>query len=219
MAPASAPKAKLPLRAAKPANWLADALEKETKPRDDDNRLAFGETGELSRPVSATQARSELRGIRSPSEPIAWFDPLARFLGDWMTPQDYALLKPAHRRSEPAGVEVPAGLAVASERVATQPELPFGLRGGEGSIARGAVPKPDGAAFRRDNPYLQTLANQAPANGIIAAPQKLSPTPPASNAPAAKGTMEIVPGIPAQKSPDFSKPTEDEKYFKQLKRF
>ena len=144
-------------------------------------------------------------------------NPLAGYLAGWMTPADYALLKPVIESAD----------ADASER-------------GTGSIAN---PSSGPAAFSfstttpasrassplmapTENPFIEAMnavssaipAGATGANTVAASPQNSAPlpsvfTPPLEPLP--------VPPTPAGKSsvPDFVKPQNDEKYFKPLRRF
>jgi hypothetical protein len=211
----------------KSANWLVDAMEKRpdgrrdagleqtrggrvTPPRERDVNAATG-GDEPGAAVARDQALERER-----KENAAALNPLTRYLGDWMTPQDYALLKPGLQPSMAGGEPRTSGAT-----------LPFGvsspvspLPGAE--TAFGLVPPTLPAstpAAPRVNPYLQSLTPAA-------APAVFTPTastvsPPSAPAPAPV-TVTSPPTVPAQsgsKVPEFAKPGSDARYFKQLKRF
>jgi hypothetical protein len=146
-------------------------------------------------------------------------NPLNRYLGDWMTPQDYSLLKPGlaqsamnglnHEGSREGGLVIPGSNALRPGAV-DQP----GLRS---SNVTNDVP----AAKPKENPFLQALNAPAvpvnPPSSFVTPAQVVTVSPP-------KISMMAAPPAPVSepaksKVPDFAKPVQDEKYFKQLKRF
>ncbi|HVS52331.1 MAG TPA: hypothetical protein VHD62_08240 [Opitutaceae bacterium] len=227
--PALAPSSATPLPA-KSTNWLLDAMQ--TKPaanradrndatnRDERSReLAPFPNESLREHDDATNARQQDAREKSSDNArdnsmmtnrtaAAALNPLARYMGEWMTPQDFALLQPTLGNAKDG-----AGLAAA-------PALP-GVVGTSGefdaldltaNFDRGAA-KTSMPSAPRENPFLPTL-NAPPA---VAAP--LPAPPPAVSAPTPlfAPTPESAPAKPA--IPDFAKPGTDEKYFKPLKRF
>jgi hypothetical protein len=133
-------------------------------------------------------------------------NPLNAFLADWMTPKDYALLKPGLQSSGTSTVALPAGPKVS---IAQPGSALFGnqasLLSSEASPA--PVTKPT------ENPYLQALNEPAP---VVTVP----PTPPANPVPAPAVAPALpVPPQPQSKIPEFAKPATDNKLFKPLKRF
>lgn len=224
-APWTPPKTPAPEK--KSANWLVDAMEKSADARKDRERNGGsperdqGRTRELPGPEkdrddadgSEPRRASDSNTERERKAENAVANPLAGYLGAWMTPQDYALLKP--------GIDQAFGNAAGnSGNVLASPADPttaFALPGNAG-IGGANQAGPRGAPTTpRENPYLAMLnppvpaATPAPvtANALPppVAPSRALPAPPAP--------------VPAVKSsiPDFAKPATDEKYFKQLKRF
>ncbi len=221
----------------KSANWLVEAMEKSAEARSDRDRertgggtamgmnererdrlrdgragdTDVGERGEPGEPRSERRSTDE----REPRSATAVSNPLTGYLGTWMTPQDFALLKPgidqsAANSAEPFG----NGASNFSSVAPTLPTLgPDGLLGSSAASARPA------AAAPRENPYLAML-NTVP-SPAIAAPTAVSPTI-GSSAPSMPPSI-IAPVVPKPNPksavPDFAKPSTDEKYFKQLKRF
>lgn len=235
--------------AKKSQNWLVDAMEREarasqarerTSGSSRDSRLwrdrneksgassntAGDELGErsertegaLDRDGEAIAASRETRAEREPAHATPEVNnPLTRFLGEWMTPRDYAMLKPAldeslsGRGSELAGTS-PAGATLGVS----------GLSGSDATLS-GAGGPGRGREIPRDNPYLQAMQNLPAPTGpalLAGAPNVTSlpaPAPVASPRAEAPAPPIVVP--PKSKIPEFAKPAQDEKYFKQLKRF
>lgn len=212
----------------KSANWLVDAMEKSADARRDRERTGSDRERERGRGRELPGPEKD-RGGDDEKEPRRASDsvaererktenavanPLAGYLGVWMTPQDYALLKP--------GIDQAFGNAAGTAGPGVSP-LPdaaaaFALPGSAG-IGGSNIPAAHSApAVPRENPYLAMLSPPVPAAASAAtiasappplsvAPSRAMPPPPAP-APAVKSAI-----------PDFAKPAADEKYFKQLKRF
>jgi hypothetical protein len=225
-------KAKQPEKKSK--NWLVDAMQKPTTDgkratrgpgeseldhaRDGSGRVTEedGLQGEMNR-RSESQA-GDGRGPERKSSPTVVANPLNHYLGEWMTSQDYSLLKPGLAQSAMAG---PGGRDSALLPAIQMPggkSLP-GLDATSGlmsSSTAGLAPSP----IPKPNPYLETM--NAPAiKSTQPAYAPPSPTMPSSLKPIISAVPPPPPIIePARsKVPDFAKPAQDEKYFKQLKRF
>ncbi len=203
----------------KSVNWLVDAMEKRPDPhkapgKGDDIPSRTEEGREL---VPKPEKERELRGREAETtkaEPglreVVVFNPLTRFMADWMTPQDLALMKPvmeARAGGEFSGTTRTGGAVSVAEFV-----LPVAGEGVPSAIGseRTFLRQPP-----RENPYLQAMSPPAPAALPVLAP---APGLPLQGEPR---PLAPVPAPPAPKSsiPDFAKPLNDEKYFKQLKRF
>ena len=217
----------------KSANWLLEAMEKKPDDRTsrrteadrfvleaerDRERERSGEDSELAALLKAAgkgdesarrneAARDEKEKPRT--EPA--FNPLNRFMSEWMTPQDFALLKPG--LDAPRAGEVNASGAATAQVANSEfvlpatPEAALGLIGGQKSFT---------PATPQENPYLQTLNLPAPA-ATLTPPVLLPPPAPVASQPAL--APPPAPIAPKSKVPDFVKPAQDEKHFKQLKRF
>ena len=203
----------------KSANWLVDAIEVnksgargERGPQENGERLGLAsETRALGEgePTLPGKARAADRKTGRASETAV--NPLTSFMAGWMTPQDLALLRPSlggptaaesiARGERPREfLEQPAG--------GTQPNKGAELFAGrEKNLGVPTAP--------RVNPFLESIGLPAVAPALRAAP------PLATRAPAAPVVvLSPVESIPTKsKVPEFAKPPEDEKYFKQLKRF
>jgi hypothetical protein len=227
-------------------NWLVDAMERDARATGGNRGAASGvsgrrtrdgrsdgasedllETDAEGRPLSATddaasgvaaahdQRRSERESVDERPNVV---NPLTQFLGSWMTPQDYALLRPglddsARRNDGAAGIGGGAGGG--------------GLPGGESTAqlalldARSDSPA---TAPARENPFLQALElPAAPTGPMLPAPAPAFAPTEISAAPAAPPLLPAAavtpPPPPRSTVPDFAKPALEEKYFKQLKRF
>ena len=154
-------------------------------------------------------------------KPSGVLNPLTRFLGDWMTPQDYALLRPSLEQAGSGG-GVRSGDARFSLSGATdfafdsslQREIPGGF------AATTPIPSEQPS---RENPFLESLNRTE-----FTPPAQVAPTPglprvgllPGSTAPVGPTPGNAAVMAPTRPNvPDFPKPGQDEKYFKQLKRF
>lgn len=216
----------------KSKNWLVDAMQKPNPPRDGREPRGAADERETERDALAGTrdfqtersdphdelARSEEPAKKKENPPIApekVVNPLTTFLGDWMTPQDYALLKP--------GLSAPAAnIGLANAPGASLSPVSSALTGpgsnlsaGPGSLSAPAAVLPT----PRENPFLQTIA--------VVPPSTLMPMPTIVRPPASvpSGGLPQVnvptpaPVPPPAKTPEFARPGADDKYFKQLKRF
>jgi hypothetical protein len=227
-------------RETKGANWLVDAMQPAAKDRerapgernlsplnssrsdrlqdaDDADRLRPGE-----RPAEGSTRRETDRALddrardRSATvDPTTVINPLTRYLEDWMSPQDLALLAPGALQPGKPGVDT---LAVPRPGAAsTGALLPPGV-GGEGFF--GARPPAGGTLdpTPRENPFLQSLAPPPPGMAPGIPTSRPASPPPALTAPAtALNPPPVAP--PPPRARDFARPPNDEKYFKPLKRF
>lgn len=237
----AAPKAK------RSNNWLVEAMEKDTRQRtnrDRDERTgrSRGDVGVgdaatdhfptdadrredaaaqsaqgTSRAETAELAAIEAREARQKS---AVTNPLTRYLGEWLTPQDYAILQPGldaslAGRSGTNARDLSALGDAQSAGIGGGSETAFGLL--EHRQPAFSVPEAG------ENPYLQTMepppsttANPMPF------PLPVSVAPPVVSQPSPLVRIAPNPPPPAPEKPripEFAKPALDEKYFKPLKRF
>ena len=207
--------------AKKSANWLVDAMTAKT----------VRTTGEKSQRNAATAGEADVAdaGENDPAErrlaaekterrearthPESVVNPLAGFMADWMTPQDFKLLQ-----SEP-------GAGDASGRVARGESFRV-LASGEaaGTSAVGAFGRNlpgRSAAPPRGNPFLQDFAG---ATAPLTANRGATTAPPAATSVPPPQSVVLPPVMPAPPPPPsalpaFVKPNDDAKYFKPLKRF
>lgn len=239
----------------KSANWLVDGMAREAARRDGErdrspnpnarerrepstreggaNGVPSDEAG-LSTEASANDLRNETPSARdsrdrSHAEKEKTSEapnPLNRYLAEWMTPRDYATLKPsiadglsASGSAQSSGLRdlaLPASLGGGLSGIT----LPGGIAP-PGADGLGSGPKSSSSVTPppRENPYLQSFAlPPAPATSLPAPP----PTPaPFTTSPVLSPMPSPTPATPAAKPavPDFTRPAHDEKYFKQLKRF
>jgi hypothetical protein len=170
--------------------------------------------GELEPETPDELERSKEREVAEARREREAVNPLTSFLGDWMTARDYAILKPA----------LDDGAKSGADGFGTPPSISTGGVGQSTSslsATLGLLERPTVvSAPPRDNPYLQSMQSVAPE--VTQAPVFVPP-PVASIVPApGPGIAAPTPApvmAPRPQIPDFAKPAQDEKYFKQLKRF
>ncbi|WP_414664995.1 hypothetical protein [Horticoccus sp. 23ND18S-11] len=219
---------KSPASEAKSPTWLIDAMKKETASsesrttgsdeRGRDPRLstnAGSSEKELSAAARTNEPDSrETRERNDRSASVRVVNPLERYLGDWMTPQDYALLKPG--LAESLGERTDVKRETTAFDATTIAGGLAGIAGGASPASPLSVPGGSSAPLARENPYLQSLVTPPV---ITIAPPPRAPSPaPVFAPPATLGTPAVNAPSPAR-IPDFARPANDEKYFKQLKRF
>ncbi len=216
------PKPDEKLKAQPSTNWLVDAMMKPKNERSGDrtrdslrDRLADkskdpSHAGEREKDGNAETHSEQEPGARRLHEVS---NPLGRYMADWLTPQDYALLRKtadatADRQALEFGASLPVGVSSGSD------ELSSALAGfGIESFTRDKDPAI--ATKPAENPYLQAWAlpdppvasSLPPPTSPLTAAPSFTP-PPAPEPPSSKPTL-----------PDFVKPATDDKYFKPLKRF
>ena len=214
---------------AKSAHWLVDAMEKKSnsgqfrdhRGRERDWERAstdFSLTSEKESSPEATKSSlardvsrdDELRAAKAP------VNPLARYLGDWMTPHDYALLKPGLDASLATGGDARIGPGAG----ALAPGLPAGGVGAEDVLGFGGGGAPVlPAPSPRENPFREGLNLPAATPTSMPPPRVVAPMPspaPPASIPSAS-PVQMPP--PKSRTPDFAQPGNDDKYYKQLKRF
>ena len=140
----------------------------------------------------------------------AKLNPLAPFMAQWMSPKDYALLKPGMTDSLTssttawAEVTLPGALTAAT--------MDINRKGNALTTLPGRNLSPVGVfSPAADNPFIQFVVSPALPAKVTA------PAPPVVPASAATAPVEPPPEKP--KAPAIAKPSDDAKYFKQLKRF
>ncbi len=242
-------------------NWLIEAM---TRGRDDEQRRN-GRQGRGRAPLGVEssireqgdEGRSDRMQSHDPSGPRrdvsgrpaeansdvpATENPLDPFLASWMSPADYALLRPGVG-TKGAGLSG-AGDALGVARRADWTEL---IRGG-GSIGQVDARSPSvapgmpggRAGGEPTNPFLAGLegvSRPADTSGPVAfgglahgqstadgerrmsAGPASAPLPGGISGPSLPATSDLRPGAPGRPVPDFAKPKTDEKLFKPLKRF
>jgi hypothetical protein len=219
----------------KSTHWLVDAMEKKSDARKDSRREQTDREHELRTDATESDLTESLaddksaagrKGAASPdserkSKPSV-VNPLTQYLGDWMRPQDYALLKPGLEQSlAGAGSTTRDGnfgysaLNTNSGTLTANVEATLGL-GASNAVAPALATAP------HENPYLQLLNPSAASAPTAASPlMNIAPAP----APSSPSTMSASLALPApppppkSRMPEFVKPATDEKYFKPLKRF
>ncbi len=208
----------------KSTNWLVDGVMKNTDrgARDPAGNVLDNDTttdGIAPDPDAKPETNRGDRGrdgqdrtANKPVDPVA--NPLSQFMAGWMTPQDYTLLRPGMNGDVPADrgsrdSPLLPGTAASPSAVDFSGSNLASVLAGIGGAA-------DAPVTPRDNPFLQSFVPPSPQSLLPAAP------PPAVSQPSAisPAINPPVQAPPAQFAvPDFAKPSDDAKYFKQLKRF
>jgi len=194
-------------------NWLVDAMEQ----RPDHPQSAPGKEVLIWGDKGAKPAEP---GDKAASRALAEsaYNPLDAFMNGWISAQDRELLLP------PARAENPMGADQAGSRAETLPGIDLAPRGASGGgvlAARGAGPADLKAAA---NPYIAdlNLMSTAPMKPFSAAdlpgmaplgPLDLSRgnLPAGADPKSLDGSKSLI--------PEFAQPPDDDKYFKQIKRF
>jgi hypothetical protein len=223
------PNTKAPPREVKAGNWLVEAMEKETESRESRGGNSRTRSRRGPRPAgdedSSNTSRSQPNGgetrpersedERKKNEEAASnnvVNPLTRYLGEWMTPQDYALLKPGLAEAFNGRAYGANSAGMGEGRDAFKPGVTpdFGLGGA-------VAPTGNVATAKRENPFLEPLKRDLPVNAINGTAKPLAHAPVTSVSP----TIAPPPArtLPPTKIPEFAKPPADDKYFKPLKRF
>jgi len=206
----------------KSANWLVDEMTKKPQPdaRDKSQRGRESATDrettlddeQKSDDAQAEPAKAVESREAKPAEPA--LNPLNQYMAGWMTPKDYALLRPG------------LGGDTAPEAAAGRGDTALAMPGATGPVASGggmdlglglsgnAVPS-TGTPAAKENPFLQTFTPPLQSAATFA------PSPEPTVSPNAPGvfTAPSEPPPMRPKTPEIARPPDDAKYFKQLKRF
>jgi hypothetical protein len=204
----------------KSSNWLVDAMEKQERPSDargpnsrtrGRERKAAARTDDLEAGEPAARELLVAAGSEERDVPVV-VNPLTQYLGDWMTPQDYSLLKPGLQSFE-------AGAAAKSSVGMGTPTTAGALGIGSEFVFGGIASSPSSviAPVTRENPYLQSMKPDLVTSSVVS-PKSVALPPMTAPRP---GTIAPPPPAPPAptKIPEFVKPPSDDRYFKQLKRF
>jgi len=198
-----------PAKAETSGNWLVDAMMKEeaksakaaglTADRRRDDPLAKGEDAAAGDGVD--------RGLRSAESPLSVTNPLEPFMTEWISQRDRALLLP---KSTSGSGRSGGGFAPAP---ALGDAVTITFRSVDPRSEAAAAPA---NAAPNENPFLQALL---PPPG-----RSIEPPAPPANPPPAAGNPALGAPEPARDTRppppiDLSKPSDDKKYFPQLKRF
>lgn len=244
------------------SNWLVEAMEQGARDREERQRASQGlprreeragpfraESGSESWSAASVLLRdnqnsgnersrtrtAEAGAIAPGAKRPGAENPLANYLGDWLTPQDYALLATGLTAGAGGAVALPGAgnsplgtgynasaasaglrdLARAGGGAPTlKPEAPGGFAAGTAPLAAG------GFGTTRENPFLAGLndpSKNPPPVASLQPPLAATPPPETAGTRPQLRSPEMPPPVP--KVPDLAKPRPDETYFKQLKRF
>ena len=205
-------------------NWLVDAMmngasrpttgsdRKATKARDDAHPLG-AENEENERDPNQNPDRDRnaerepLLGSRARESALAAENPLAPFMADWISKRDHPLLLPKNSAGQGFGSET-SGLSGSPDQPVT---IVFGGIGGRPDPVAGPAPLQPA-----ENPFLQALQSPPVPPPAVAPtltfPEAADRTPVLTSPPPARDARPPPPI-------DLSKPSQDTKYFPQLKRF
>jgi len=211
-------------------NWLVDAMDRKTdkgrssRGKDDLLRGDQGFLQDAARPGTRgerdAQTPADAREKAASREPAgAVYNPLDAFMGGWVSARDHQLLIPTARG------DVLIGSDLGKARAEMLPGIDLGLSGAAGE---GLLPSLEAAAWSEPkvlvNPYIAALDIE-PVSSIKAF---VAPDLPAF---APSGLTDMTRGMtssgvdprPLDNNrsfiPNFAQPTDDDKYFKQMKRF
>lgn len=233
-------------KAAKSANWLIDAMEKNASTEKDSRKPSGSEkikTGEprlTSGTLSGDQntrldvdalsgrrnsdvrqpATTESREAKAPKEEV--INPLAGFMASWMTPRDYELLQ---KSPGPNGSSGPVSASPVSSGLGAASDPDGMLQRFDRSAGAAPVNSSPGPTVAvRENPYLQsTLRSMTETPSVIRELSLSPPTVVAPSAPSAPPVSNYEPVAPVDRIAPFVleklKRSDDAKYFPQLKRF
>jgi hypothetical protein len=213
-------------------NWLVDAMDKEAldkkgdhsaaargKEKDDilkgdpDQTRDGSRLGKDGLPAEDTRAKSASAEAAPPA-----YNPLDSFMSSWVSAKDHDLLLPASKGDGLAG-------EVAKSRSDPLQSLELGPASAPSDAA---VPGLDAAALadlkQAPNPYLADLDTPAAAPmRTFSAPDLPAFGPVDAIEPAPSAAVNGFESKPADTShsfiPDFAQPPDDDKYYKQMKRF
>jgi hypothetical protein len=212
------------------STWLLDAMEQEKKrdsgtqdPRQrlKKDRLQADRDAETEASDNPLALQEDSSGKEEPSQaekaktPAP--DPFKGYLSSWLSPRDFELLAPQSRQQAPllTGKD-PSSTGPASlptENLSGE-RIFFGAFG-SGTLAKGLA---EGVA---DNPYLKDFSRPGGGTGSPSLFQAPAPPPePVLSTPAPSSFAAPSPPSPAQQGvAEKWRPSEDRKYFPQLKRF
>lgn len=150
-------------------------------------------------------------------------NPLARYLKDWVSPQDFVLLQST--LSAPADTSAGRPVEYSSSNSSDISAAVFGPRMSDGGLVTrfgGPVQSTETGGGRggvNENPFLQFLTS----DGLQARPAVQAPVAPGADSAARNTTpyFSSPAATPAPRGtvPDFVRPIADDKLYRQLKRF
>ncbi|HWA88120.1 MAG TPA: hypothetical protein VG710_17960 [Opitutus sp.] len=219
-------------KSAKSKNWLLDAMNDKSPPAGTPGKKSLdrreGATGDeqaddelLSNETASPDEKGDSKrgdgDARKTGKNAEAANPLAAYMAGWMTPKDFALLKPGTSGADANATDIPSpaglsdGLNAVGLAEAAHAETP---------AANLKLADPGAVFSAPQNPYLTDLSS-------VLSPAEPAPAIDFANAPTAPLVMEpaLLPATPAKAPPDnpakndVLRERDDEKYFKQLKRF
>jgi hypothetical protein len=239
--PLAAPRSEIRSSLEKPGrNWLVDAMEKKNgvASRKDEEKaeragreplrdglIADPEAREREAPAgdNARDPGNEEREGGTGRKRGPEMNPFARFMKDWVSPQDFALLQSTLTSPREAGSAKPADY-VSAQASDISSAVSVGRQDDKGltSLWSGrptGVEDASGRGRTRENPFLQFLPGDVPTSrGGAPATVFPGPVAPVLAPPPSVGAPALPPN-PRGPVPDFVRPIADDKLYRQLKRF
>jgi len=205
-------------------NWLVDAMERkpdkarsapgrDALSRDDQDLSLKGSDRASARAELESQGGAEPAERDGPRQGAA-YNPLESFMAGWISPRDRELLLPA-KGDAAGGPDLAGARAQGAQDGALAGDFSV-----DGLLSLGEL----GASLENraePNPYLSaTDLEAAPAPRMFAGPAALDAGSPAAHAAPSWFGSEAGPlEAPRTFIPDFARPADDDKYFKQMKKF
>jgi hypothetical protein len=211
-------------------NWLVDAMENggdaSGSPRAGDDALKGGT--DLTRGVDRLDPRRDKdappsrdsgeKGGAKETE-LRAYNPLDSFMAGWISARDHDLLIPTARADTLSGGDLSRAAVDALPGLATGPSV---------AVTDSALPSPDQASWsepkQAGNPYLALDDAPVPAMKVFAVPPELPDFAPDGDPYVLRGSVpSAADPAPTDSTrsfiPDFAQPTDDDIYFRQMKRF
>jgi hypothetical protein len=210
-------------------NWLVDAMENgddaSGSPRAGDDALKAGtdstrsvERSDMRRDKDAPPSREAGEKAEAKETELRAYNPLDSFMAGWISARDRDLLVPTARADSLPGGDASRAAVDALPGLGAGPSV---------AVPDSALASPDAASWSEprpaSNPYLAADDAPVPSMKVLAVPELPDLAPDASPY-APRGTppsgFDPVP-IDSTRSfiPDFAQPSDDDLYFKQMKRF
>ncbi len=207
-------------------NWLVDAMEKKPEggagPRaknGGDTRTAPGllQDGERTGSRGDDEEQADTRERAGSKEATGTaYNPLDAFMGAWISARDHDLLVPIAKGDGSSAGDLSKSSA------ANLPGVELGLQGTSSGVAFEPIDVPTWSEPKPEvNPYLAAMdLGTPPAPRIFASPEMPDfSTSALRTLPAASGADAASLDLSRTFVPDFAQPSDDDKYFKQMKKF
>jgi hypothetical protein len=198
----------------KSGNWLVEAMAEKGKAnsKKSERDLSLDELEPDNAPDHATNSDKEL--ARSKKHLESGPNPLDRYMASWMTAKDLELLRPLANGERAGGPGESNYQQFSTPGIGPEGNLRIDALG----ILPQAPPTSGGRHEVRDNPFLPSTAPSMQSPSMLPPPNlpQAAATGPAASTGIAPS---VAPPPPKSAVPSFVKPRDDEKYYKQMKRF